>query len=165
MLDLAGPGQALALGHAPGVGGGLQQQFPGLGAYLAEAFRGGPGGLAAAGDAEIAELRVGGGLQHLHPRPVRLELFGDDHGLAGPHALADLGARGPNGDRAIGIDAEHAIRFEARGGRGGDRGRLQVQGQVEGEGEAAHGLEEVAAVAHGATLFPAARWMASRIRR
>ncbi len=167
VLDPARTRKALGLGHAPGVRGGLEEHLPGLGAHFPQGQGRRERGLAAAGDAEIAEPRSRRGLEDLHLGPVCLERFRDGHGHAGADALAHLGARGPDGDGAVRIDAEHAAGLERRVRRLG-RPALQAHGQGEGQGQGAGGLEEITAGgAHGVTPFrwPAARWMASRIRR
>ncbi len=56
-------------------------------------------------------------LPHLDLLPAHVELFGDEHGQRGDHALADLAAARADFDAVVGVDAdEHAQWEEARVG-------------------------------------------------
>jgi len=85
--------------------------------------------LAAAGVLITEGDLVHPGLLDPHLRPGHIEFFGHQHRQGGAHALADLRATHPDGDRAAGIDAHEGIRRE-RGRHGGVRPRARSPGQA-----------------------------------
>jgi hypothetical protein len=172
--DLARLGGAGGRIHAPLQGGGVDEHLASHGAGLTQ-------GVVVARDADaaaghlVAVGGIGGGLfDHLDSLPRHIQLFGQQHGDGGAHALAHLGAEGGDGDDAILVYFEVDVGLEGGFGnsagfrgftRGGGSGRwgecglgwsgesgcggfvaaAEVDAEDEASGGGAHELEEGAA--------------------
>ena len=140
--------------HAPAAGGRLHQHAAGLCACHAAGHP-----VAAHADAGDDHLRTQHGMivdridrrgLHLHLRPVRVQLFGDDERNRCVDALAHLGGRVDDGDRPVGGDAHVGV--DSATGAGGQRPDAGVEPKRESEREAGgagkHGAAGQAAAGH-----------------
>ena len=128
-----------------------EEHFPGGGAHNAVGLEGAPGALAAAGDAQIAELRGGGRLMQADLGPVGFQFFGHGHGHAGADALPHVGFIGPDVDGAIPVDAKEGAGLEATPGLHGlgySEAGTRLHGEREGDGKAGGVFNEIAARGH-----------------
>src|SRR6185503_166652 len=122
----------------------------------------------AAGGLPLIRGPTGVGRDHLDAHVRDVELLGRYLRKRGQDALAELAFAGEHRDRARGVDADPAVQHAGRveaAGKSGTRRLLGEDGRrapAESDGDAAGGLEKVAAFDHAAPF--AARSTARMIR-
>src|SRR5256885_120713 len=103
-------------------------------------------------DTPLPARRVLGHRPEPHLRPVRLELFGEDHREPGLRSLAHFRLVHGQGDDVVRADAQPGVGGEV--GVYGVRRRTAARGQIEGDDEAGARLDEFAAGAVAAPSVP-----------
>src|SRR5277367_4136590 len=101
MLDHAVAGRAtFVFRYVPGLGSGGAQHVARGSTGFAQRIPGAADAHATAGS-HVAVLWIAIALFDLDARPIRVELFGEDHGESGAHALAHLRAGNDEADIAL----------------------------------------------------------------
>ena len=129
MIDHAVASGAFLRRNLPSGSGGAYQHGPGSGARPAQRIPRGANAHAAAGGLVAVIRHIPISLHHRDARPIRIELFSEDHYQRRAHALAHLGARSYQANCTGRSDLDEGIWGKGVSRGGGHTRRWPVKGQ------------------------------------